>query len=196
MRRNRFIAVGLVLLLCGPLAARPQKTANVKPSLIEKVLKIPDGAVVEVELRNAEALRGQIGGATKEGFQVQYAKEARVNVREFRYEEVKSVRKADPRLIPGMAAPTIQEKVLDISRSSRVDVELAGVERISGYITAVSDAGFTLRPTQGTANRDLAFSEVLSVRVHRSGGSKALKVIGVAALAFVVIGAIMAGRSD
>jgi hypothetical protein len=163
MKRIEFLAVGLVLLLCAPLAAQSQKPGNIKPSLIEKVLKFPDGSVVTAELRNGETLCGRISGATNQGFRVQYAGSQRIYERDITYDQVKSIGAGD-RGPEARGIPTIQERVLRIAAGALVEVRLISGEKTGGYMGPVSAGGFTLKPGQGAADRDLPFTEVKSIQ--------------------------------
>lgn len=90
--------------------------------------------------------------------------------------------------------PTAQEaklrqKVLKIQPQSMVQVKLKSNEHLRGRLTEVTDANFTVKVLQGEnfADRQLAYSEVASVRPEKSGGSTAKKVI----LISVVAGAVL-----
>jgi hypothetical protein len=184
MQRSRILAVVLAWLLTGPVIAAPQKT-------VEKVMKFPDGCLVEVALSNGETLRGRLGNARQDGFRVQSARQERVLVREVSYEQVKSIRKTDSGAVSSQA-PTIQERVLAMAEGTLVDVRLSRAEQVSGTMGPVTDKGFVLK--SGSADREVAFADVASVRPHRGPMSAAAKVGIGAGIAFFVL-CIMVGRS-
>jgi hypothetical protein len=76
-----------------PGGPRPEPT-NEKPTVRERVLKIPAGAIVVVRLRNKEKVKGRMGEVTNEAFTVQTAKGNEIEKRTVSFADVKSIKTA------------------------------------------------------------------------------------------------------
>jgi hypothetical protein len=92
--------------------------------------------------------------------------------------------------------PSLKEQALRIPPQSFVEVRLQSKEKVRGWLAGVTDAGLTLRVAKGdrVATLELGFSEVKSIKVTDSKGSKAGKValgvlagFGALVLVFVVV---------
>ena len=88
---RKALVVLLITLCCVPgriSAATPQavKTAQ------EQVLELAPGTLVQVKLKNKQTLRGRLGEAGNDGFNLQYAEGNRVETKMVSYAEVKSVK--------------------------------------------------------------------------------------------------------
>lgn len=80
------LAVQFVPGRCAAAATQVVKTPQ------EVVLEFAPGTLVEVKLKNKQSLRGRLGEAAPEGFEVQSAQGDRVETKTVSYAEVKSVR--------------------------------------------------------------------------------------------------------
>jgi hypothetical protein len=100
-RSQKALAVTLAVVFLGPSLAsaaagkpgepRPKPTEE-KPTLRERVLKIPAGAIVVVRLRNKEKVKGRLGEVTDEAFMVQTAEGNLIEKRSVNFQEVKSIK--------------------------------------------------------------------------------------------------------
>ena len=72
-------------------AAVPQ-TSTQEQNLKARILKIPVGSVVQVQLKSKEKLQGQLGTISDEGFTVKTAKGSTIEDRKVSFDEVKSIK--------------------------------------------------------------------------------------------------------
>jgi hypothetical protein len=86
-RQSLALICALAIPLPSAQSPRPQ-TTTVK----DKVVLIPQGAVIEVRLTNQEKLRGRIGAVSDAGFDLQYVQNNQTVSRTFSSDEVKSVK--------------------------------------------------------------------------------------------------------
>ncbi|MGA3167481.1 MAG: hypothetical protein ABSF14_15365 [Terriglobia bacterium] len=70
----------------------PEAVPAERPTLKEKVTRIPAGSQVEVRLLNQERIRGRLGEISAEAFTVQVAKGNQIDTRRLAFSDVKSVK--------------------------------------------------------------------------------------------------------
>jgi hypothetical protein len=174
MQVREFLSIVLVILLCVPLPAEARVIQTSR--VAEKVLQIPEGAQIEVRLRNKDTLIGRLGRVSQESFHIQYARGEKVIDREVPFDQVKSVKKAS-----GAAATetpqkrTVQQQVVEIPTGKLVEVRLTDKSRIRGRIGKISADGFLLTAARGNqvGEQKLAFSDVTSIKeIEKEGGGK------------------------
>jgi len=68
----------------------PTEETTKKPTVQERILEVPNGAVIEVRLMNKQKVRGKLGEVTSEGFSLQTAQGTKVETQKFAFTEVKS----------------------------------------------------------------------------------------------------------
>ena len=100
-RSQKALPLTLAVVLLGPSLAsaaagtpggpRSEPTEE-KPTVRERVLKIPAGAIVVVHLRNKEKVKGRLGEVTDEVFTVQTAQGNQIEKRSVSFGEVKSIK--------------------------------------------------------------------------------------------------------
>ena len=73
---------------------------------------------------------------------------------------------------------TLKEQALKLPPQSFVEVRLRSKEKVRGWLAGVSDAGVALQIARGDKleTREVGFSDVKSIKVQSTKGSKALKV--------------------
>lgn len=87
-RKVLVILLLAVQFVPGRCAAAPQAVKTPQ----EVVLEFAPGTLVEVKLKNKQSLRGRLGEAAPDGFEVQSAQGDRVETKTVSYAEVQSVR--------------------------------------------------------------------------------------------------------
>lgn len=80
------LAVQFVPSRCAAAATQVVKTPQ------EQVLELAPGTLVEVKLKNKQKLRGRLGEAAPDGFELQHAQGNRVETKTVSYAEVQSVK--------------------------------------------------------------------------------------------------------
>jgi len=90
MSKKAFVILLIVLhLLPGrSVAATPQAVKTPQ----EQVLELAPGTMVEVKLKSKKSLRGRLGEASPDAFNLQYAEGSRVETKTVAYDDVKSVK--------------------------------------------------------------------------------------------------------
>jgi hypothetical protein len=73
-----------------------QSGSEPKPTLKERILEIPPGAMIEVRLLNKKKIRGRLGEITDEGFSLQTAQGNKIETQKLTFSELKSVKKVEP----------------------------------------------------------------------------------------------------
>ena len=76
----------------GVTGAMSQADASSKPTLKEKILKIPAGSTIEVKLKSKEKLRGRLGDITNEGFLIKTAHGNQIEEKKIGFDQVKSLK--------------------------------------------------------------------------------------------------------
>jgi hypothetical protein len=93
---TNLIALTLVYALFGNalLEARVSASArgDSKPTMQERVLEIPAGTMIEVNLLNKQKLRGRLGEVTSDGFSLQTAQGNKIETQQIAFTDVKSVK--------------------------------------------------------------------------------------------------------
>ena len=74
------------------LASLQQETAK-KPTVQERVMEVPPGAMIEVRLIDKQKLRGRLGEVTSEGFSLQTAQGNKIETKKLAFSDVKSIKK-------------------------------------------------------------------------------------------------------
>lgn len=88
-RKTVAIFLAAIYLVPGSVVAATPQTVQTPQ---EQVLALTPGTLVEVKLKNKQRLRGRLGEATADAFDLQYAQKDRVETRIVSYAEVKSIR--------------------------------------------------------------------------------------------------------
>jgi hypothetical protein len=90
------ITLALVYVLFGNslLEARPKVPGrgDSKPTVQERMLEIPAGTMIEVNLLNKQKLRGRLGEVTSDGFSLQTAQGTQIETQKVAFTDVKSVK--------------------------------------------------------------------------------------------------------
>jgi hypothetical protein len=76
-------------------ATRAQTGSEQKPTLKERILEIPPGAMIEVRLLNKQKIRGRLGDLTDEGFSLTTAKGDKIATQKVAFAELKSFKKVE-----------------------------------------------------------------------------------------------------
>jgi hypothetical protein len=92
------------------------------------------------------------------------------------------------------APPTIAEQVAAIPQGTRIELRMKTKEKFRGAKGVVADTGFTL-VSAGTADRQIAFNDVASVKQYKSHTTRnVLIIVGIGVVATVGIIAAVALR--
>jgi len=192
MQVREFLSIMLVILLCVPLPAEARVIQTSR--VAEKVLQIPEGAQIEVRLRNKDTLIGRLGPVSQESFRIEYARGEKVIGREVPFDQVKSVKKASEAAVTETPQKrTVQQQVVEIPTGKLVEVRLTDKSKIRGRIGKISADGFLLTAARGSqvTEQKLAFSEVTSIKAiekgEGAGKTATYALVGAAAAAATVI---------
>ena len=192
MQVREFLSIVLVILLCAPLPAEARVIQTSR--VAEKVLQIPEGAQIEVRLRNNDTLIGRLGPVSLESFRMEYARGEKVIDREVPFDQVKSVKKASGAAVTETPQKrTVQQQVVEIPTGKLVEVRLADKSKIRGRIGQISADGFLLTAARGNqvGEQKMAFSDVTSIKAiekgEGAGKTATYALVGAAAAAATVI---------
>jgi len=72
----------------------PEETTK-KPTLQERILKVPNGMMIEVRLLNNQKLRGRMGDVTNEWFSLQTAQGGKIETQKVAITDVKSFKQVE-----------------------------------------------------------------------------------------------------
>jgi hypothetical protein len=175
------------------------------PSLKEKVLEVPAGSVVQVQLQTKARLRGQIGPITDDGFTVKTVNGNSIEDKKVSFAEVKSIKRVgQTEASPSQADPVrpagLKQQLTLLRAGSIVEVKLINKQKIRGRLGLVSDSGFEVQHARDNhvVTESLAFDAVRSVKETGKGMHFAWKVLigtGIVFAVLVVIGAVMCATS-
>ena len=75
------------------LASLHEETAK-KPTVQERIMEVPPGAMIEVRLSDEQKLKGRLGEVTSEGFSLQTAQGNKIETKKLVFSDVKSFKRA------------------------------------------------------------------------------------------------------
>ena len=88
------MARALCLLLAVALLPRP---AAAGLTVQQQIVRIPAGAVIQVQLRDKSRIHGRLGAVAQDGFEVLTAETINVTMRRLRFAEIRSIKERDLR---------------------------------------------------------------------------------------------------
>ena len=84
----------LCLILAVALLPRP---AAAGLTVQQQIVRIPAGAVIQVQLRDKSRIHGRLGAVANDGFEVLTAETSTVTMQRLRFDQVRSIRERDLR---------------------------------------------------------------------------------------------------